>query len=534
MDKNRFACIIEDTLNTFVFNGKRVVTGDWFDFHYLNVHEENGYVVKYELQNMYYVNIKGKDYGPLDKESLTFAKDKNGNEDYSKFYYRTKEGENYSYYIHYNGTKEGPFDGIRFPKTNGTWADCEYLYLLAGKYYAHYSDGRNKITPLVYGDTYRKNGKEYVNINGESSKGYDDVRWFHFTESGKYAYKYKENGKEYVNINDWNSRGYDRVDNLRLTENGNYAYVYEENEKYYVIVNINGIEKSSKGYYGAYIRNFHFTESGKYAYEYYENGQYYVNININGTEKSSRGGNLYFTESGKYAYIYYENGKEYVIVNINGTDRSSRGYDDVECSHLHLTESGKCAYIYEENGKRYVNVHINGTDKSSRGYDEVEDCYGLYLTESGKYAYTYKENGKWHVNINDIDSRESKQYSLGMNDDGSFYYDNDDGRIYKNDNGKESAEYLSGMAYGLPFANTNYCKYANNPKYCYGVSELEIYSTGREHSFVSAYKYDYTVIDGRRYGKSPALYAWYDKAKHAFIWNSIEGKELVVYEYKLE
>jgi hypothetical protein len=53
---------------------------------------------------------------------------------------------------------------------------------------------------------------------------------------------------------------------------------------------------------------------------------------------------------------------------------------------------------------------------------------------------------------------------------------------------------------------------------------IEIYSADRAHTLYSAYKYEYVVIDGVRCGKSPALYAWYDKGKNAFIWNAVEGR----------
>jgi hypothetical protein len=545
MNQNRFACIIYDTLNntqTFVFNGKRILTADYLHegyglFHYLNVHEENGYVVEYEWQEKNYVNIKGKVYGPFDGYSLSFAKDNKGNENYDRFYYRKEENGNKNYYIHYDGVKAGPFEMVRFPYKYGAFSDCEYLYALMGKCYAHYSNGTNLMTPLVIGDYYEDNGKWYVNINGNTSRGYD----LRFTENGKYAYyHYKENGKEYVNINGNNSRGYDKLyfDDLHLTESGKYAYRYKENGKEYV--NIDG--RTSRGYYG--LSYLHFTESGKYAYCYKENGKEYVNINgrdsggydyvnveniylrftesgkyaysyqenfksyvnINGNKR--RGYDLHFTESGKYAYCYWERDKAYV--NINGSP--SRGYDNVD--DLCFTESGKYAYCYKENGKWYV--YINGR-KSSRGYDSVDD---LHFTEDGQYAYRYKENKIWYqyININDRESREDV-YDLSISDNGSYYYGKDDGRIYKTSNGAEiEIPLLEGIRLGL-FGNDN--------------SSIEIYSTDHKHSFHSVYKYEYIVIDGERYGRSPALYALYDKEKNAFIWNSVEGKELVVYEYKL-
>jgi hypothetical protein len=78
----------------------------------------------------------------------------------------------------------------------------------------------------------------------------------------------------------------------------------------------------------------------------------------------------------------------------------------------------------------------------------------------------------------------------------------------------------------VPFRNTRYYYDAN-----VGPDNIEIYSADRAHTLYSAYKYEYVVIDGVRCGKSPALYAWYDKGKNAFVWNAVEGRELVLYEY---
>jgi hypothetical protein len=658
INQNHFACMVWDTVkhtHTLVFNGNRIVAGDddkwWINVSYLNVHEENGYVIEYSLQDKRYVNIKGEVYGPFDSGSLTFGDDSNSNNAYDRFYYyKTEAGKRY-YYLHYNGDKEGPFDGIRFPEKDGAYADCAYLFLLAGKWYAHYSNGSNKITTLFYSYEHENSGKKYVNINGRDSRGCDEIYGLRFTKSGKFAYYYKENGKYYVNINGRDSREYDMVYNLHFTERESYAYQYKENGKYYV--NING--RDSRGYdevyyrfyhvygvyYGEISYNFYFTESEMYAYRYKENGKWHVNINGREHDKNDVG-ILKFTKSGKYAYTYKENEKEYVNININGTDKSSRGYDEV--GRLYLTESGNCAYRYKENGKYYVNINgtdsrgydevgdydkggyryvfdltesgnyayayvengkwhvnindedsrgydkvwyvhltengkyiyyykengkeyqningreydydydvhynftenesyayyykkngkyyvninINGTDKSSRGYDEVLD---LHFTENGKYAYAYYENGKWYVNINGTDSKGyDAVWNLELTEESnySFYYSNDEGKIGKNNSGKETeTEFLSNMwhSWGFPafFGNTNFDS----------GNALEIYSTNKEYSFYSPYDNDFVVVDGKRCGKAPALYAWYDKTKNAFIWNAVEGKELVVYEYKL-
>jgi hypothetical protein len=557
MNQNHFACIIRNhvkQLTTFVFNGKRIPVGDCYDrcsvyeyisFHYLNVHEENGYIVEYIFQDMAgYVNVKGELYGPFDelsewdtwdegesKTSLTFAKDSNGNIIHDKFYYRKTEGDKRNYYLHYHGEKEGPFDGILFPKENSVYADCEYLHLLAGKWYAHYGNGVNKMVPTIHGYLYQKGEKWCVNINGEESRGYDGVWYLHFTESGNYIYCYLENEKEYININGENSGGYDSIYSLEIIENGEYAYYYKENGKWYV--NING--EDSRGY--DEVDNLRLTESGKYAYWYNENGKWYVNIN----GKSSKGYDvvgfhtLRFIENGSYAYTYEENGKEYV--NING--KESSGYKDV--SELHLTESGNYAYIYKENGKDYVN--ING--KESRGYDGVFCCFkDLLLTESGHCAYRYIEDKKFYVNINinGVD-KSSKGYDdiwrLEITDDGnySYYYYNEgiDGRIYKNHNGEEiETEYLLGMGHddSLDFFNN-----INGESVWKVCSEKEHWLYPSDESKQCLYFSDeskHVSIYGKCCGKANALYAWYDKTKRAFVWNAVEGDELVIYEFQLD
>jgi hypothetical protein len=560
-NKNHFACIIENTLKdtfTFVFNGKRIVKGDcFFNFPYLNVHEKNGYAVRYTFQGMDYVNIKGQVYGPFDTQgmydndsSLEFARYNNGDINCHRFYYRKTEAGKRNYYLHYHGVKEGPFDGILFPKKNSAYADCDYLYLLSGKCYAHYCNGVNKEVPFfhVYYDT--EHEKWHININGKDSRGYGDAECLHFSEKGKYIYtyiknrkhfiningedsrsdnmtdvlrvsegnyifNYIENGKHYVNINGEDSRGYDKVEKLRITKSGNYAYIYEENGKAYV--NINGSE--SRGYDD--VTNLRLNESGNYAYIYKENERTY--ININGSD--SRGydeinlHSLCLKENGMYAYQYSKNGRAYV--NINGED-SNGGYESVDTYSLLLGESGAYAYLYRENGTGYIN--INGKSES---YDEI-NLYSIYIYDDGNYIYAYKKNGKWYVNINGENSNGCNEiYQLNPKEEGGYiiYYLGEEGKICKYENGEETeTEYLSGMGWD------------DEIKFFYNKNreeDLKIYSTDEEHSF-SSFRGEYVVIDGKRYGNSYALYAWYDRTKQAFIWNTVEDKELVLYEYKLK
>jgi hypothetical protein len=527
-NQNHFACLIRNEVKkseTFVFNGKRIAPGKWFNFLYLNMHEENGYVFEYCLGDLCYVNIKGMVYGPFDKDSLVFAKDSSGNIDYDKFYYSKTKGINCFYYLHYNNVKEGPFDRVLFPEETKKQIDCECFYLLDDKWYAHYSNGDNKIIPLFYCYSYKTNEGMCVNINGRNSRGYELFFIEYFNEDGNYAFIYQKYGKWYMNINGKESRNYDHFDDCFFTQNGSYAYTYEKDNEYYA--NVNG--KDSRGY--DEVSSLQLTESGKYAYIYKENEKYHVNVNGENSRGYEQAHLLHLIENGNYAYIYLEDRKWYV--NINGKNKNSRGYDYVDMSLLRLTESGKYAYCYLENEKWYVN--INGTIKNSREYDD--NVIFICLTENGNYAYCYKENGKAYVNIN-IDGIEkiSGSYhfinSFILTEEGnySFYYYNDEGRVCKNDNGKDiETEYLSGMGWD---EESNFCFFNKRGE----ATPSKIYSTDRKHSLCSLYedKGDETVIvDGKSYGTALAMYAWYDRTKHAFIWNALEGKELVIYEYKL-
>jgi hypothetical protein len=76
----------------------------------------------------------------------------------------------------------------------------------------------------------------------------------------------------------------------------------------------------------------------------------------------------------------------------------------------------------------------------------------------------------------------------------------------------------------------DYCFFRNS--HYYSNVAIELTSPDGEHFFHSSYEYEFVVVDGERCGKAPALYAWYDRG--AFIWNAVEGRELVVYKYVLD
>jgi hypothetical protein len=388
-------------------------------------------------------------------------------------------------YINYRGVVDGGFEGIHYedPFTAGrlytSEKDYDYLYELAGRWYASKNGEKKRVN--VIERAYGGNGYD-VKVNGKTIGGfygYGDGGGFALTKDGKYAYWYRANGNYHVNINGSIVGGpYEYARDLIFTESGKYAYAYRANGKYYV--NVNG--STVGGPYDDSVYHVTLSESGKYAYFYAEKGwEYYVNVNDSTVAGPYRHDgtidiDLTLTESGKYAYCFCDNKKRYV--NVNGSivgGPYEHGIDG-----LTLTESGKYAYCYRDNTQYYEwYMNVNGSTIGGP-YTYVS---GITLTEDGKYGYRFNKNRKHYINTNGVVT-EDRAYLIFDND----YYDD----------------------------------------------ALDLTTKDGEHSFYSSYEYDYVVIDGRPHGKSPAIEAWYDEPKNAFVWSAVEGRELVVYEYTLK
>lgn len=55
----------------------------------------------------------------------------------------------------------------------------------------------------------------------------------------------------------------------------------------------------------------------------------------------------------------------------------------------------------------------------------------------------------------------------------------------------------------------------------------------KKHLFTANCDYEYVMIDDKKYGNSTPINAFYDEGNDAFGWVCIEGKQLVLYSYKL-
>jgi hypothetical protein len=191
--------------------------------------------------------------------------------------------------------------------------------------------------------------------------------------------------------------------------------------------------------------------------------------------------------SGHYMYGFHDGEQARVVVNVDGEERVSRAYDLIDCSRL--TVGGQYAFRYRDGDRQ--GVHVNGRDVE--GFAHVEN---LRLTD----------------------------------DDGvRFLHARRDGNVYEWHDGNERE---TGLRAGMNSALSGYTPFGNTNPFASDEHTLELVSPDGRHSLISSFKEESVVIDGRRYGKAPALYAWYDRG--TFVWNAVEGRELVVYSYALD
>ena len=121
-------------------------------------------------------------------------------------------------------------------------------------------------------------------------------------------------------------------------------------------------------------------------------------------------------------------------------------------------------------------------------------------------------------------------YSLSFYSDGTFryYFEKKDGWVYENNNGQISK--TENRRANNPWSGTD----VGRRLFDISADKYEIKSTNNKHVLITDIKYNYVIVDGRSFGSTPAIKAWYDETRNAFIWNSWENKELVTYEFKLD
>ena len=87
-----------------------------------------------------------------------------------------------------------------------------------------------------------------------------------------------------------------------------------------------------------------------------------------------------------------------------------------------------------------------------------------------------------------------------------------------------------GLTYSssIDFMTWHYGGYAWEDNYNFTLQDKS-----KRHLFIANWKYDYVLIDGKKYGKRCPIDAFYDEDTNAFAWTTIEGNEIVLYTFDL-
>lgn len=387
-------------------------------------------------------------------------------------------------------------------------------------------------------------GKDYyVNRGGKMEGPYEYVFW-DYPEDYEYQYRYglepSAMSKNYHYV--LADRVYENVDGKRQKSKGIYYLrdIYDDESNYYVAVNDALVCYLSPGEL--------YTAGNSYAYVFPDKGaeSYWLSINgttidngefINNVVLNSRGDYVYSCKKKNYFSHYVPN--NYIVKN--GEKLDSVAYDWIDC--INLTEDGEVAYISRKDGK--CGVHLPGMPVDS----SFEDAESLVYFGREHYGFVYKKEGKYYVRIKGQPDKGPYEKVMGLrfHKDGRF--------IYSYWNARYRYVVTADEEYG-PFDKTSryFYEFTKEGGYAFDYDKdgaeywskdgvvsksprndswmVDLEKNG--HNFYSKFEYDYVVIDGVRIGNSAALQARYDEAKNAFVWLSLEGQELVVYEYRLD
>jgi len=332
LNQNRFACVIQDTLNkieTFVFNGKVIFSKPdvWNDIIDIDLSKENGYIYQYQSKNKFFVNVGGKIEGPFDEvtdeacEMSTYFEPVMPNK--IDFFYSLAG----RWFAYRNGTcqmlDEPPPSKSR---GYGSWTTMNIkpngkktLETLNGIEVKSTIEIEEVINRSIDGEdyawVYKNNGSRFV-VHGDHIYGpFDDDGYNYIQLSGdNLLYSYKKEGKEYIIVNGIKSEPMDELHyDMALFDNGKYFYHFLKKGKAYA--NING--KIFGPFDEIPYNGVRFFENGQFAIVYKKEGK--ANININGKIQSSEASiySLDFNADGTFSFLINK-GDGWVYKNENG------------------------------------------------------------------------------------------------------------------------------------------------------------------------------------------------------------------------
>jgi len=464
---------------SFIYNGNSIATTDYcideepFILKYLNPTVENGY-------------------------AFTYCK-------------RVSESNETEYYVNIGGVEEGPYESaIIYTKSGApdsyplSVTDISYMYKLAGKwFYNDFAQIKGPYTGDNITNLFRSHdGKEigfsyadednlhYLNVDNSIFGPFISPYDFYFgsiANTGDFIFCYTiDTSKWWTDISGKDYGPYRDASDMSMAASGKFAFSYVElarntkNAWERSFFNIDGKEYGPyQSVYGVRISN-----NGNFIFHYGEMDPATIVIT---EEKMIREPEKNYRSS----------------VNVDG--KIYGPYSSVR--NLYIEDNGNFAFEYVENGESYLN--ING-----EVYGPYLKIYEVYISDKGEFLVHYVDPKGYHINYN------GDTYILNPdNPDLQRVWD------FTANNGYKVEFFFNKDEYVNETLKTRGFYYADENR------GINILSGNKKHSFVS--NNNSVVIDRKRIDALHALSAWYNQDRNAFLWNSMDGKELIFYEYKL-
>jgi hypothetical protein len=378
-------------------------------------------------------------------------------------------------------------------------------------------------------------------------------------ENQTYALEFWNERDSYLNINGITYGPYEQIIPMFSDKTGEIGYYYKLGSKYYF--------KTNEKKYGPFIQMHYailLADSQTMFHSNFNSNSYSAVISgqdlleLHGKEitlngkiiKSETEGNfskLTFESLSNYGYIWEKGygSPSYLCLNGNNSLISGFNYYD---------------FFYLDKSNFYYSLASKNLNKESRVlksiyrnnkiiYDNIESIIGfnngdVFLFEDVNHT-VFLNNQKVFFDADAsyftngiVESEKSYAFIYQKGDD--YYVKSSSGQFgpyqfvenLNLKNGKLQFTYTLNNIYysynnGIVLANENILMNFENQM-------LNSSLTFENHNFESSYEYDYVVIDGDAYGKSPALQSWIDPVGKKFIWTALENNEYVVYSYPIK
>lgn len=285
------------------------------------------------------------------------------------------------------------------------------------------------------------------------------------------------------------------------------------------------------------------------------------NIDVFWIDLTSKSKCIYtYSDADKEAYIVIEGHKYGPYANIRYWQHACGYYWD-GTPNLNLIYN-KDSFWFERMGKYYRHDNDGSiyemTGKSLWG---AEESNPQFKTKDGLHSARFSENyrlltidGNNYVMPIDVDAEDIDLRDFYLTDNGDcviyFAFKSDSWKypyLYINSD-KKTVENIQDGEYFDPTSRAIKPKTSNLPSrqprqmesimrwrdgdWINGI-DISLQDKSNRHFFTANWNYDYVMVDDKKIGKQTPINAFYDAVNNAFGWVTIEGKQLVLYSYKL-